>query len=51
MTHYIAITNEKGNKGQVIGNTKNGAFKGMSLEQFIQALKNTTCYSFEVKAI
>ena len=52
MTNFIAIVTEKGNQnGQVIANTKSGNYKGMTKDQFIAAVKNTTCFTFEIKAI
>lgn len=50
MTNYIAISTEKGKtNGKVIGNTKNGACKGMSKEDFAAYMKRNTWESFEVK--
>ena len=52
MTNFKAIITEKGAQhGQVIGNTKTGAYKGMTKEQFYTAIKNTTCFNFKIVAI
>jgi hypothetical protein len=47
--NYKAVVTEKGSQqGQTIANTKFGQYKGMSKEQFTAAVKNITCFSFEV---
>jgi len=53
MKYLIAVITEKGhnNIGMVIGNTKIGKCKGMDKLTFIEAIKNTTCFTFEVKEI
>jgi hypothetical protein len=52
MTNFIAIITEKGSQnGQAIANTKNGKYKGMNRDQFIAAVKASTCFSFDVKEI
>lgn len=52
MTNYIAISTEKGKtNGKIIGNTKQGACKGMTKEQFEAYMKRNTWESFEIKAI
>lgn len=52
MTNFIAIITEKGSqKGQAVANTKSGKYKGMTKEQFEAAVKNSICFSFEIKAI
>lgn len=49
-TNYYAVSTEKGKtNGNIIGNTKQGACKGMSKEQFAEYLKRTTWESFEIK--
>lgn len=50
MANYIAISTEKGKtNGKLIGNTKQGACKGMTKEDFAAYIKRNTWQSFEVK--
>lgn len=49
MKNYIAISTEAHTKGKIIGNTKQGASKGMNMEDFKDYIKRNTCESFEIK--
>jgi hypothetical protein len=49
---YIAIVVEKGSsQGQIIGNTKNGIYKGLDREQFETELKKHTAFAFKIEEI
>jgi hypothetical protein len=54
MKNYKAIISEKTayNFGQVIANTKiPSQYKGMDKETFYNAIKKSTCFTFELKEI
>jgi hypothetical protein len=54
MTHYKAIITEKtaSGFGEIIANTKSPSkLKGLSKEDFIEAVCNETCYEFKVEVI
>lgn len=48
MIFYTATINDQNcpNNGQIIGNTKNGTYKGMSKEKFIEEVSKSTCFKF-----
>jgi hypothetical protein len=53
MKTYIAIVTEKTSPtfGQIFANTKNGQYKGMSKEEFYNAVRYNQCFTFEIKEI
>jgi hypothetical protein len=52
MTHFKAIITEKcSQQGQIVGNTKNGIYKGMSKDEFEVAVKKSCAFRFEIVAI
>jgi len=48
--YYKAVCIEKTAKefGQILGQTKTGNKKGLSKEDFAEAMNNSTVYSFEI---
>lgn len=50
MTFLKAVNNEKTSNefGQIISTNKIGTNKGLNLIEFTEAVKNQTCYSFDV---
>jgi hypothetical protein len=52
MKQYRALVIEQGAwKGKIIGNTKNGIYKGMSKDEFEAALKKATALTFKIEEI
>jgi hypothetical protein len=52
MKYYKAIIIEKGKQeGSIIGNTKNGKYKGMNKAEFEEAVKKDNAFTFKVEEI